>query len=174
MNNYKREGTMLHHRIGIIMIVVILSLAWFVPLAQAQRQDFESRQCAAQTFNVAHFSSEIAIFSNDTKGIIQSTHESKLFDNWTFHLVGVHKGVDGSKWTWNGFMKEMGPDGEFIIWEYYGGNESGTMAKPIYGSGKWKGVKGERKSTVITAGKPIVQGSAQVCQKQVGWIELAK
>ena len=164
---------MYHHRCWIALTVAIMGLAMFVPIAQAQRQEFETRQCSAQVFNVVHFSPEVAIMSVDQKSIVQSTHESKLFDNWTVHLVGVHKMMNG-KWSWNGLYKEMGPDGEFIIWEYYGDRETGTIAKPIYGTGKWKGVKGERKSTIITAGKPIVQGTAQVCQKQVGWIELPK
>ena len=162
------------HRInGITLTIMILGLVMFVPVAQAQRQDFEARQCSTQTFNVVHFSPEVGAMSVDQKSIIQSTHESKLFDNWTLHLVGVWKMMDG-KWSWNGLSKEMGPDGEFIIWEYSGDTESGTMAKPIYGTGKWKGVKGERKSKVITTGKPIVQGTAQFCQQQVGWIELPK
>jgi hypothetical protein len=155
------------------VIVVILGVAMFVPVAQAQRQDFETRQCSAQTFSVVHSSPELAISAGDQKSIIQSTHESKLFDNWTLHLVGVWKMMDG-KWSWNGLSKEMGPDGEFIIWEFNGDAQSGTIAKPIYGTGKWKGVKGERKSKVITAGKPIFQGTAQFCQQQVGWIELSK
>jgi hypothetical protein len=83
-------------------------------------------------------------------------------------------GSVGGKWSWNGVSKEMGPDGEFIIWEYSGDTETGTMAKPIFGTGKWKGVKGERKSKIITAGKPIVQGTAQFCQQQAGWIESPK
>ena len=164
---------MSYRRSWIAVTVVTLGLVTFIPAAQAQRQDFETRQCSHQVFNVVHFSPEVGIMSVDQKGILQSTHESKLFDNWTLHLVGVHKVIDG-KMSWNGYIKEMGPDGEFIIWEYSGDREVGTIAKPIYGSGKWKGVKGERKSKIITAGKPIVQGTVQVCQQQVGWIELPK
>jgi hypothetical protein len=168
---------MFHHRDWIAVTVVILGLVMFIPLAQAQRQDFETRQCNIQIYNVVHFAPELGISSYDQKGIVQSTHESKLFDNWTLHLVAVQKRLDG-KISWSGFSKELGPDGEFIIWEFYGDNESGkseTTAKPIYGTGKWKGVKGERKSQVITAGRPIVPNSTfAVCQKQVGWIELAK
>jgi hypothetical protein len=163
-------------RTCIAVTIVILCLATFIPVVQAQRQDFETRQCNVLIFNVVHFAPELGISSYDQKGIVQSTHESKLFDNWTLHLVAVQKRID-RKVSWNGFSKEMGPDGEFIIWEFYGDNESGesqTIAKPIYGTGKWKGVKGERKSQVITAGKPIVSNTSQVCQKQVGWIELSK
>ncbi len=163
---------MYYPREWITVTVVILGLLMFIPVAQAERQDFECRQCSVITFNMVHFSEELAIFSGDQKSIIQSTHESKIFDNWTLHSVGVWR-VVGDKWRWNGFSKEMGPNGEFIIWEFYGDTESRiTTAKPIYGTGKWKGVKGERKDKIITAGKPIVQGTSQFCQKQVGWIEL--
>jgi hypothetical protein len=165
---------MLHRGKWTIGIVLVLGLAVFIPVAHAQRQDFKSRQCSVTTYSVVHRSPEVTILSGDQKGILQSIHESKLFDNWTLHLVGVWKGIDG-KWNWNGLMKEMAPDGEFVIWEFYGDSESKTTtAKPIYGSGKWKDIKGERKSRLITAGKPIVQGIDQFCQEQIGWIELPK
>ena len=169
---------MFHRRNWIAVTVVILGLVMFIPVAQAQRQDFECRQCSVAIYNVVHFTPELGISSYDQKGIMQSTHESKLFDNWTLHLVTVQKRV-GSKMSWNGFSKEMGPDGEFIIWEFYGEGET-TTAKPIYGTGKWKGVKGERKSQAITTAKPIFPSTFQphttliFCQKQVGWIELPK
>lgn len=162
---------MSYQRSWIAVTVVILGLVMFIPVAQAERKEFETRQCSAAIFNVVHFAPELGIASYDQKGILQSTHESKLFDNWTLHLVAVRKRLDG-KMSWSGLSKEMRPDGEFIIWEFYGDGESGTTAKPIYGSGKWKGIKGERKSKLITAGKPIVQFTDQFCQKQVGWIEL--
>ncbi len=171
----KKEGIMFHHRYWITLTIVIFGLAMFVPVAQAQRQDFETRQCNVQIFNPVHSTPELGFASYDQKGILQSTHESKLFDNWTLHLVAVVKRV-GDKASWNGFSKEMAPDGEFIIWEFYGDSESRTtIAKPIYGTGKWKDVKGERKSQVITSGKPIIPNSTiAMCQKQVGWIELPK
>jgi hypothetical protein len=164
---------MFYRRNWIAVIVVILGLAMFIPVAQVQRQDFECRQCSVTTYNAVHFSPELAILSGDQKSIIQSTHESKLFDNWTLHLVGVWKKIDG-KWSWNGLSKEMGPDGEFIIWEFYGDSESGSTCKFFYGTGKWKGIKGELKGKVIRTGKPIVEGTSQLCEKYAGWIELPK
>jgi len=68
----------------------------------------------------------------------------------------------------------MAPDGEFIIWEVSGDSESGSTANPIYGTGKWKGVKGESKGRKLTTGKTIVQGTDQNCEKHGGWIELPK
>ncbi len=155
------------------MIVVSLGLVMFAPVAQAQRQEYEGVTCNAQTVNVAHSSPEAGIWSFDQKGINQSTHENKLFDNWTVHAFGVVKMQEG-KVSWNGFSKRMAPDGEIIIAEFYGDGESGTTGHFIYGTGKWKGIKGEYKNKWITTGKPIVQNTAQFCEKSVGWIELPK
>jgi hypothetical protein len=164
---------MFYRRNWIAPIVVILGLAMFVPVAQAQRQEWEGVGCHAITYNVAHFSPEVAIMSYDGKGILRSTHENKLFDNWTIHFVAVTK-MEGGKWSWNGLGKMMAPDGEFIIFEFYGDLASGGTSKIIYGTGKWKGIKGEGKSELITRGKPIVQGTNQICEKLWGWIELPK
>ena len=164
---------MFYRRNWIAVMVVILGLAMFVPVAQAERQEFECITCNAETRNIMHSSPGVLVFSGDVKSIFQSTHPSKLFDNWTRHMVILYKTVDG-KMSWNGLSKEMGPDGDFIIWEFYGDSEIGSATKTVYGTGKWKGVKGERKAKLITKGKPIVPGTYQYCERIVGWIELPK
>jgi hypothetical protein len=164
---------MFYRRNWIAPIVVILGFAMFVPVAQAQRQEWEGVGCYANTYNVVHSSPEVGIASYDGKGIIRSTGENKLFDNWTLHFVALLK-REGDKVSWKGLSKMMAPDGEFIISEYYGDLASGNTSKIIYGTGKWKGVKGESKGKIITTGKAIVQGTGQLCEKWVGWIELPK
>jgi hypothetical protein len=120
-----------------------------------------------------HISPDLAITSRDMKGITQSTHESKLFDNWTRHSVLVYKRIDG-KVSWSGFTKALAPDGEFIIWEFSGDTQGGTTAKAVYGTGKWKGVKGEYKAKGLTSGKRIAPNIEPYCEKAIGWIELPK
>jgi len=164
---------MFHRKNWIAVTIVILGLAMFVPLAEAQRQEHEIIMCYAQTYNVLHSSPEVAITGFEGKGIIQSTHSNRLFDNFTYHFVGASKMLDG-KSSFYGLSKNMGPDGDFIVWEIYGDSESGMTSKPIFGAGKWKGVKGESKGKLITGGKPIVQGTLQGCQKWVGWTEVPK
>jgi hypothetical protein len=61
-----------------------------------------------------------------------------------------------------------------MIWEGVGDSESGASWKCLYGTGKWKGVKGKAKAKRITRAKPIVQGTEQFCEQHVGWIELPK
>ncbi len=163
---------MSHQKNWTAVIVVILGLVMFIPVARAERQDVEFTVCNAVTYNIVHFTPEAAVLTWDAKAIIRSTHENKLFDNWTGHGVGVISRV-GDKRSVNGSTKRMGPEGEFVIWELYG-ESGGTTWKPIYGTGKWKGIKGEVKSKRITKGKPIVQGTDQYCDQNVGWIELPK
>jgi hypothetical protein len=164
---------MFDRRNWVAVTIVILALVMFVPVAQAQRQEHETIFCFSQTSNVVHSSSEVTVAAFDGKGIIRSTHSNKLFDNFTFHFVGTVNVVDG-KMSGHTLSKNMGPDGDFIVWEIYNTPESGLTAKPIYGTGKWKGVKGESKGKTITTGKPIVQGTFQGCQTWVGWTELPK
>jgi len=154
----------------IAVTVVIFGLIMFIPNAQAQRQEFEVTQCYAATINPVHSSPDLGISSLDCKGITQSTHESKLFDNWTRHMVLVVRRM-GGKHSWNGVTKAMAPDGEFIIWEFSGDSQAGSITKAVYGTGKWKDVKGELKAKRITS-KPIAPNTDQWCEKAVGWIEL--
>jgi hypothetical protein len=164
---------MSYRRKWIAVTVVILGLSMFGPVAQAQRQDVEFILCGATTWNVVESTLEVGIGSYDAKGIIHSTHESGLFDNWTVHLIGVEKWM-GSEGNWNTLSKRMGPDGDFIIWESYGDSENGSTLKPVYGTGKWKGIKGEFKIKQLRIGKPNIQFTDQFCEKHVGWIELPK
>jgi hypothetical protein len=164
---------MSYRKSWIILTIVSLSLAMFIPIARAQQQNFELRACSSTTLNVVHAASDFGISVWDQKGIIQSTHENKLFDNWTQNCVYVMKGVPGD-FNWKGVCKDMGQDSEFIVWEFTGDAKSGSTGKAIYGSGKWKGIKGERKAQAITTGKPIAPNTFQGCNKIVGWIELQK
>ena len=158
----------------IAVSVLILGFAMSVSIAQAQRQDFEALGCDAATYSVVHSSPEVAIRSADAKGIMQSTHEGKFLENWTMHSVYVTKS-GGGKASWNGLGKFMAPDGEFVIGEFSGNSESGGSTWNIfYGTGKWKGIKGELRGKVVRAGKPNVDGTSQFCEKYVGWIELPK
>jgi hypothetical protein len=97
---------MFSRRNWIAVIVLILGLIVFIPTAQAQRQEFEAMQCGVATVNYIHASPELAITSWDLNGIIQSTDPSKLFNNWTRHLVMVYKRIDRTM-SWNGFSKTI-------------------------------------------------------------------
>ena len=54
---------MFYRRNWIAVIVVILGLAMFIPVAQAERQEFENIACFSQHHNTVHSSPEIYIGS---------------------------------------------------------------------------------------------------------------
>ena len=175
--NSVKEGTMSYRGNLIAMMVVILSLLMFVPVAQAERQIIEGISCVSNTLNtVQGIPNEIYIGSFDGKGIFRSTHEKKFNDNATVHQVGIQKASKSlGGFFWSGLFKAVSIDGDYAIWEFSGDTKSGsTTSKFIYGTGKFKDAKGEQTSKIITSGKPIVEGTNQFCQQVTGWIELAK
>jgi hypothetical protein len=158
----------------ITMAVVLSALVIFVPVAQAERQSFEGISCCVNTITPVQASpGEIYVGSFEGKCIQRSTKEKMLGDNGTVQQIGIVK-TAGGKFFWNGFTKHMMPDGDIGISEFNGDSESGSTGKMIYGTGKWKGAKGEWKAKQITTGKPIIPNTEQVCTKYEGWVEFAK
>lgn len=164
---------MSHQQNWIAMVVVILAFVMIVPVAQAEREEFEGLSCHSNTVTMVQATpGEIFVGSFEGKGInrITSTPSRDL----SFHQVGVIKG-QGGKMIWNGFVKSLHPNGDFVIWDFSGGSATGgSTMNAIYGTGKYKDVKGEAKATIITNAKPIVEGTLQQCQKIVGWMEFGK
>jgi hypothetical protein len=142
----------------------------FAPVAQAEREEFEGIGCHSNTVTTVQSTlGEIFVGSFEGKGLNRIT--STPSRDVSFHQVGTLKG-QGGKWNWYGFSKTLQLSGDFVIWEFSGGSEiGGSTMKAIYGTGKYKGVKGESKGTIITNAKPAVEGTSQQCQKFVGWME---
>jgi hypothetical protein len=59
-------------------------------------------------------------------------------------------------------------------WKSAAPGETEGNFKFLQGTGKWKGIKGSGKGKVITRGKPITPGTAQVCSRWTGTFELPK
>ncbi len=161
---------MFNRKILIAMTVMIIGLFMFVPISQAERQEFEGISCDSSTVTPVQASpGEILVASFEGKGINRITSKPPI--DLTYHQAGVIKG-QGGVFSWNGFLKVLYPDGDFAIWEFSGDSKfGGSNMKAIYGTGKLKGIKGEAKSMTITKAPPIVMGTMQQCQKVVGWIE---
>jgi hypothetical protein len=160
---------MSYRRNLITIVAMILGLVMFVPVAQAERQSFEGISCGVNNQTWVQ-SDGIYIGSFEGKGIFRNTTDPT--DIASYQQSGVFKGV-GGKWSWNGFSKTKRPNGDLSIWELTGDSTSGSSMKLIYGTGRYKGAKGEQKSTMIANANPIVPNTEQMCYKIVGWIELA-
>jgi hypothetical protein len=154
-------------------VVIIWGLIIFVPVAWAQ-QPYDITECYSFVLSVLQESQEIRILGLDAKGIVQSNHANKVFENCTIHTVGIRMDMKGNSVA-HGYFKYMDPDGDIFIMEGImpEGEKAATM-KFIYGTGKWKGIKGEGKDRLITRGKAITPGTAQICFRHTGSFELPK
>ena len=157
----------------IMYVVIIWGLIIFVPVARAQ-QPYDITECYSFVLSVLQESQEVRILGLDAKGIVQSNHANKVFENCTIHTVGIRMDMKGNSVA-HGYFKYMDPDGDIFIMEGImpEGEKAATM-KFIYGTGKWKGIKGEGKDRLITRGKAITPGTAQICFRHTGSFELPK
>ena len=157
----------------IMYVVIIWGLIIFVPVARAQ-QPYDITECYSFVLSVLQESQEMRILGLDAKGIVQSNHVNKVFDNCTVQTMGIRMDTKGSSVA-HGYFKYMDRDGDIFIMEgIMAEGEKGATMKFIYGTGKWNGIKGEGKDQQITRGKPITSGTAQMCFRHTGTFELPK
>ena len=157
-------------RLWVVAAVVFWGLAIFIPGAQAEPIDMIN--CSSGTTNVLMGTEELTIFTTEIRGITRDNLDSKVFENYTYHCVGLIK-VVGGKPSATTNCKFMAPIEEYFVVEAaYAGGEGDW--KFIYGTGKWKGVTGGGKTKPITSGKPITPGTSQGCNRVTGTYELKK
>lgn len=154
----------------IVPVIVVLSLAVFVSIVQAEPMDITN--CGSGTTNVLIATDEITIMTTDVKGITRDNLDSKVFDNMTYHCVGLFKVMGGKRYgTTN--CKFMSPDGDYFVVEGSYGPE-GATAPILLGTGKFNGMTGNCVSKPITSGKPIVPGTTQGCARVTGNYEFKR
>ncbi len=155
----------------IFSLIMLFVFVTFIPVVQAETP-YDMNVCGSGTVTMVSASKELTVLSNDSKGITFSNHPNKVFDNLTYHCVGVVK-VEGDKATRTTYCKFIDPDGDIVVGEtIYVGTEGGW--KFLQGTGKWKGITGGGKNWPITSGKPITPGTFQGCLRATGTFELPK
>ena len=152
-----------------LAFVGILVLIVFVPTVHAQ-QPMDIMSCGNTTNTTIVSIQELTIFGIESKGINIDNLASKVFDNMTYHAVGVVK-IESGKLTGTFFTKYMDPSGDFFVVEV---SQVGMERdwKYLYGTGRWHGVTGGGKAFPFTRGKPITPGTSQGCTKIGGTYEL--
>jgi hypothetical protein len=105
-------------------------------------------------------------------GITMSNEPKKVFDNLSYHCVGVVK-VEGDKSMRTAYCKFQDPDGDACVGETIQVGTEGVW-KFLQGTGKWKGIKGGGKNWPISNAKPIKPGTWQGCIRATGVYELPK
>jgi len=146
-----------------LIIICVVGVALIAPLAIAEEKSIHIVSCRSATQTMLTAGKDLVIFGYDAKGIDQDLNEDKVFANFTHQCLGTIRILGGEVFA-RGYCKYMGPDEDFFIVSYNGiMGEKPLDWEYIYGSGKWKGVKGGGTAKYITKGKPIVKGTAQSC-----------
>jgi len=156
-----------------VAVAIVLGFVMFIPVAQAETP-YDITPCMSGTITMLSQSKELTVFSMDLKGIARSNHENKVFDNYTFHYVGVYRIIAGKVIAEHGYTKFMDPDGDCFFVEVSRAGGQIADAKLLHGTGKWKGITGSGKITSLSRGKPIMPGTYQGCARNTGTFELPK
>ena len=152
---------------------IVLSLVLFLSVAQAE--PFDITFCGSTTITQTVLESkDLTITTFEGKGTVRSNPENKAFDNSSYHLLGVSLQM-ADKVTNFGYSRYMDSDGDFVVQEnFYSLEGKEATWKFLYGTGKWKGIEGSGKTTVVIRPKPIVPGTRQGCLRSTGTFELPK
>jgi|MudIll2142460700_1097286.scaffolds.fasta_scaffold284344_1 hypothetical protein len=159
----------------IVAVTVALGLVVLIPAAQAE-QPIDFTQYTSCTSTASSDDKEFTFASFECIGITRSNQENKVFENMSALVVGIVRTVGGNVTTIS-YAKYMDRDGDFVIIE---SDESGPAAqfggtwKILYGTGKWKGIKGSGKHVHVGAGKPIKPGTRLGYDRNTGTFELPK
>jgi hypothetical protein len=158
-------------KVSIWGLVGIFVLVMFAPIAQAE-EPIDFTQYASCTFTPASQDKEFGFSSFECTGITRSNHENKVFDNMSVLDVGVGR-REGEQTTSYSLAKYMDRDGDYVVMEFSEIRREGTW-KILYGTGKWKGIKGSGKHVHVGGGKPIKPGTGQGYVRNTGTFELPK
>lgn len=161
----------MYKRIVVIAIFLVLLVSTLV----AKAEDIDVTCCGSNTIIMMLLQSEdLSISTFEGKGIVRSNLEKKAFDNCSYHLVGIDT-IIADKRTQSGYSKFMDSDGDFVVMENFVplGAKEATW-KFIYGTGKWKGIKGGGKTVRVIRVKSITPDTRQYCFTNIGTFELPK
>jgi len=135
-----------------LIIICLLGLTLLIPMANAEEKPTNILSCHSGTTTMLTASKELVVFSFELKGIDQDLNEDKVFENYTHMCMGTIRILGGERIS-KGYCKYMAPDGDFFIVSFDG--PSGEKPLPweyIYGTGKWKGIKGGGTAKTTTMG----------------------
>ena len=155
-----------------LIIICLLGLTLLTPMAIAEEKPMNIISCRSATATMLTASKELVVYGFELKGIDQDLMEDKVHANYTHMCVGTIRIMGGEQIS-KGYCKYMAPDGDFFIVSFDGiGGAKPLPWEYIYGTGKWKGVKGRGTAKYITRGKPIAEGTSQSCMEISGTYEL--
>jgi len=162
---------------GIYKRIVVIATFLFLLLSPlvAKAEETDVMCCGSVTVIMRLSESEdLSVSAFEGKGVVRSNVEKRAFDNCSFQVLGIDTIIAGKR-TQFGNSKFMDSDGDFVVMENFVplGSKEATW-KFIYGTGKWKGIKGGGKTEAAVRVKSIAPDTRQLCFRNTGTFELPK
>jgi hypothetical protein len=160
----------LRKKFSIPLATALLVIFLLITIAQAD-EPYDLTMCSAGQGSTLLASKELVLYNYQVDGMTMSNHENKKFHGMSYRCIGTNKIENGSL---QGivYCKYMDADGDLIVGEGKRTGKEGTW-KFLYGTGKWQGITGGGPIGVtVASGKPIAEGTMQICQRAKGTFNL--
>ena len=156
--------------IGISLTTLILILFVLLCIAQAE-DEYDLTMCSSGEGSTLLRSKELILYGYQADGMTMSNHENKKFHGMSYRCIGLHK-IENGVVKGTTYCKYKDADGDLVVGEGIRAGKEGTW-KFLYGTGKWQGITGGGPIGVtVASGKPISEGTMQICQRAKGTFNL--
>jgi len=154
----------------ILLTTAVLTLFLFNSIAQAE-EPYDLTMCMSGQGSTLLASKELVLYNFQADGMTMSNHENKKFHGMSYRCIGTNK-IENGVLQGVSYCKYMDADGDLVVGEGNRAGKEGTW-KFLYGTGKWQGITGGGPIGVtVASGKPISEGTFQICQRAKGTFNL--
>jgi len=151
---------------GKSMALFLTALGFLSFTSPAWSESFDTVCCGSANYTLLSTAKELVLVGYEGKGISTVNDPKSIFYKCTWQAVGVTQVKDGIP-SWVEYRKYMDSDGDIFYVDLTGTGNEGSI-KFHQGTGKFRGIKGEGKTTEVIRGKAITPGTGQYCGRAFG------
>jgi len=155
----------IHLAAMIFAISALQNAVW----AQTQPKSgkFDYTACWTVSTNVMNPIDKVVATSYEMTGITRSAIPGDLFDNNTFHCIGLSTNFNGKQTNQNTCVS-VDKDGDKRVGTFTVLEDGTTKRAQVAGTGKFDGMSQTTEATPYAAGHVVKPGTIQQCNRQTG------
>jgi hypothetical protein len=158
------------HNLWTILVTSVAVVFLLMSIAQAE-EEYDLTMCMSGQASMLLSSKDLIIYNYQGDGMTMSNHENKKFHGMSYRCIGTNK-IEKGVVQQVAYCKYMDTDGDLVVGRGTRTGKEGTW-KFLYGTGKWQGITGGVPIGVpVATGKPISEGTFQICQRAKGTFNL--
>jgi hypothetical protein len=154
----------------ITLITAVVPIFLLISIAQAE-EPYDLTMCSSGQVSMLLATKELVLYNFQGDGMTMSNHENKKFHGMSYRCIGTNR-IENGVQQQVVYCKYMDADGDLVVG---GGTRTGKEGtwKFLQGTGKWQGITGGGPiGAPVASGKPISEGTFQVCQRAKGTFSL--